>query len=125
MIWNCKKSVVRHGNRDIKHGDTIPPAVLKAMGEDRVKRMIGDGKISEGGAVTQDVTERDTLMATAKDMGLTVHHATGVTKLKELIDAEGVRLQLLTQAKEMKLDVNDGDDVETIKGLIDGEDGTD
>lgn len=118
MIWNNKKSILRHGSRDIKAGEVVPADVLKAMGDDRVKQFTDNGTLIKGSEPKQP-TERETLVEAAEGMGLQFAKNISVPKLKALIDNEGARVALLNQAKDLKLDVADDATAEVLTAAID------
>lgn len=105
IVWNCKKSCIRFGSRDITNGDVVPEGLLKAMGPGRVKKLKEAGKIASGVAKGPNV--RDEAVERAKELGISFNSNLGIKKLQKLIDAEEARRGLLAKARELKLDVAD------------------
>lgn len=114
--WTCKKSVIRHGSRDIGKGKEVPSELIESMGEERVKKLIDAGKMAEGGA--GELSDRDKSAARADELGLKYAWNAGVKKINDMIDAEEARLVLLAKAKDMKLDVADDATADDIDKMI-------
>lgn len=114
--WNCKRSVITFGGRDIKRGDILPEALVKQMGAPRLKTLKDAGKIVyvNADSVKPPASKADDVrtaaVARAAELGLKHNANLGTEKLQALIDAEEARLVLLAKARDMKLSVADADD---------------
>ena len=117
IVWNCKKSCIRYGSRDLVKGDEIPEALLTAMGPERVKKLKDAGKMVSG--VAKGPNARDAAVDRAKELGIKFNSNLGIKKLQKLIEAEESRLDLLGKARELKLDVADDATAVEIQKAID------